>query len=344
MKKILTFMFILICMTSVFTSCGNKNAFVLKGTLGTEKGETFLVVYDDPIAKIDTIVPIEGEFEYSFVPDTMTLIRLVNKEGTTIPVFADKGWEVDCKGTFSEPEIDGNAHNHDYQLFLKSIRDINNPDSIQQIAENFIRKNPQSFASAYLIDRYFIQVAEPDINKVNSLITPLNGEVKDSRVLNVAMKAIPSENDMRRKSLNYFSLTDRNGKYLSWNLKSDQCILINYWASWDTKSMATVDSLYAQVKKLPKESLKVFNISLDYDKKAWQKSCHKDQDYWIEICNFSGWEAQIVKQNNILSLPSNILINNQRSIIAKDIYGQELNERVKKIHKENNKKNKKSDK
>ena len=329
MKKIHTLLSYWFGLTLLLTSCGNGQEFVLKGTLGTEKGEKFLVVHDDPIAKIDTISPIEGEFEYTFVPDTTTLIRLVNKEGKIIPVFAEKGWEVECNGTFDKPKLKGNAHNRDYQDFLNSVEGIENPDSIAVLAEKFIRKHPHSFASAYLIDRYFIQADEPDMQKVNSLITPLNGEVKDSRVLNVALKSIPTDKNLNNKSLNYFSIRDRNDKYYSWSLKEGQYILVNFWASWNEKSKSACNSLYDQVKKLPKDRLRVLNISLDYDKEQWLKACKKDTVFWTETCSFKGWEAPIVKQNNILSLPSNILINNQRKILATDVYHSELTDSLK---------------
>lgn len=166
------------------------------------------------------------------------------------------------------------------------------------------------------------------MNKVNRLIIPLNGEVKDSRVLNVAMKSIPNENEIDKKSLSYFSLTDRNGKYISWNTQKGQYILINYWASWDKKSVAACDTLRSISKKFPKERFKVFNISLDYDKKQWLETCKEDTENWIEICSCNGWETPIVKQNNILSLPSNILIDNQRTILAKDINKKDLAEKL----------------
>ena len=340
MKKKYVIWFVWMSLIALVTSCGNKNEFVLKGTLGTEKGEKFLVVFDDPIAKIDSIIPIEGEFEYTFIPDTTTLIRLVNKDGISIPVFAEKGWEVEMKGTFDKPLISGEAHNHDYHDFLKSIEGLEDQDTIAIIAEKFIRKHPHSFASAYLIDRYFIQAPNPDIQKVESLIIPLNGEVKDSRILNVAMKSIPTDKEKNHKNLSYYSLTDRNGKYISWNIKKDQFILVNFWASWDQRSKVACDSLHKQIKELPKDRVKVLNVALDYDKAQWLKACQKDDDFWIETCNFNGWEAPIVKQNNILTLPSNILINNQRNILARNIYGQALTDSL--TIKKDNKDTKKS--
>lgn len=328
MKKIYTLLFLCISMASLFTSCDKGNEFTLKGTLGTEKGEKFIVLYDDPIAKIDTIEPIEKEFEYSFVPDTMTLIRLINKEGKIIPIFADKGWTVTCKGTFDKPEVDGDGDNHDYHDFLQSIEGLEGQDTIAHVAEQFISQHPHSFASAYLIDHFFIQTPNADIQKVTALITPLNGEVKDSRVINVAMKSIPAESKIEQKSLNYFSLRDREGKYISWSTKNGQYIIINFWASWDEKSVKACQELRSMVDKLPENTVKVLNISLDYNKKEWIQACQADKDYWIEICNLTGWEAPIVKQNNILSLPSNILIDSKRKILAKNLFGNALADKL----------------
>ena len=324
MKKIYTLSVLLFVVVALFTSCGRGNEFVIKGNLGTEKGETFIALFDDPIAKIDTIRPIEGEFEYSFIPDTSTLFRLVNKEGKIIPVFAEKGWEVVYKGTFDQPEIKGDGCNREYNDFIKQIDNVENTDSIADIAEEFIRQHSYSFVSAYLIDKYFIQVSDPDMDKVESLILPLNGEVKDSRVINVALKSIPERDERNKKSVGYFSLSDRNGKYVSWNLQKDQYMILNFWASWNEKSKKTSDSLYNQVKKFPKKRVKVLNISLDYDQKNWLEACKDDRDFWIEICQFNGWETSILKSNNVQRLPSNILLDSHRNILAKDIFNQEL--------------------
>ena len=58
----------------------------------------------------------------------------------------------------------------------------------QKKAEEFIVQHPHSFVSAYLINDYFVQVPQPDIEKDQSLIEPLGGNIKDSRILSMALK------------------------------------------------------------------------------------------------------------------------------------------------------------
>ena len=331
MKKIYSIIIVTLGILSLLSSCDNGAEFTLKGSLGTEKGEKILLVYDDPIAKVDTIISSEkGKFEYHFTPDTITLMRLVNKDGHVIPVFADKGWTVSCKGNFTKYTMEGEGPNQDYQNFLNSIEGVTKDEETIQKAEEFIRLHPQSFASAYLINRYFIQVAQPNIDKINELITPLNGEIKDSRVLNVAMKSIPTKETTSKTHLNYFSVRNKKYQYINWSNKEGKYILLNLWASWDPKSIAARDQLETVIKGLPKGLIKVINISLDYDKDEWLKACKEETAHWLEACDFDGWETPLVKQNNIISLPSNILIDNQRKIVAKNIYGKSLADKVNK--------------
>lgn len=325
MKKEYSILLLIIGSILLITSCKGGDEFVLEGTLNTPKGEKIIVVYDDPITKIDSIFPKEGQFEYAFVPDTITLMRLVDSEGNSLPIFADKGWKVTCKGSFTKPYIEGDGPNAELQEFRNSIEDIKgDAQKVLQKANDFISSHPLSFASAYILNQYYIQKYNPDIDHIEKLITPLDGKVKDSRILNVAIKSMKDKDGQNNEILNYYSLKDRNDKYLSWGLSYKEFILVNFWASWDEKSKEAAQLLRGELMDKSNIKVKVFNVSLDYDKKQWLNNCLSDQDYWIEICDLKGWEAPIVKNNNILSLPSNILIDSQRRILGRDLDSKTL--------------------
>jgi len=201
-------------------SCKGDSTFTLQAEMDGLADKPILVVYDDPISKLDTIFPKEGKFNYTFVPDTITLFRLVLPEtGEMIPVFADKGQEMTLSGTFQAPGITGDGMNGEYGALLKEIQALKDSASAAQAAEKFIQAHPSSFASAYLINQYFIQTPSPDTKKIEQLIAPLTGNIKDSRILSVILKALPAQEDNARQNkeyVNYFSCKDREGKYISW--------------------------------------------------------------------------------------------------------------------------------
>lgn len=325
MKKLyllLLSVYLLFCLDS----CRQSDEFELKGELEGITSDMILVVFDDPDSKLDTIYPRGGKFTYAFSPDTLNTFRLVNDSGEVFPIFADKGWKVSVKGSFAHPEIKGDGPNNEYQEFLQSIHALKDSAQICQQAENFIKSHPSSPASAYILYWYFSQSANPNLSLITRLAEPLTGKVKDCRVLNEVLQKLPEREKSTSTYLNYLSVKKRNGEYLSWSSSGTQkqYSLINFWASWDKESIAIKDSLYALCEKFSKNNFRVVNFLLDYNKEEWEKNTQKDTEQWIEVCDYKGWNNQILKQQNIQRLPYNILIDRNRKILGSNLYGNAL--------------------
>lgn len=330
MKKLyllLLSVYLLFCLDS----CRQSDEFELKGELEGITSNMILVVFDDPDSKLDTIYPRGGKFTYAFSPDTLNTFRLVNDSGEVFPIFADKGWKVSVKGSFAHPEIKGDGPNNEYQEFLQSIHALKDSAQICQQAENFIKSHPSSPASAYILYWYFSQSANPNLSLIARLTEPLTGKVKDCRVLNEVLQKLPEKEKSTSTYLNYLSVKKRNGEYLSWSSSGTQkqYSLINFWASWDKESIAIKDSLYALCEKFSKNNFRVVNFSLDYNKEEWGKNTQKDTEQWIEVCDYKGWNNQILKQQNIQRLPYNILIDRNRKILGSNLYGNALQTKMK---------------
>ena len=61
-----------------------------------------------------------------------------------------------------------------------------------------------------------------------------------------------------------------------------------------------------------------------YAKNSLRKNTQKDTEQWIEVCDYKGWNNQILKQQNIQRLPYNILIDRNRKILGSNLYGNAL--------------------
>lgn len=328
MKKLYLLLFsvyLLFCLDS----CKQSNEFELKGELSGFMSDMILVVFDDPEARLDTIYPRDGKFIYTFTPDTLNLFRLVNDSGKSIPIFADKGWKVSMKGSFTHPDIKGDGPNEEYQEFRKSIQTLADPAQIRQQAETFIQNHPQSYASAYILWQYFSQTENPDLSLIASLAEPLIGKVKDCRVLNEVLQKLPDKEKSNPTYLNYISIKKRDGEYLSWSSSNQkEYSLLNFWASWDTESLTRKDSLYSLCQNSLKKDFRVINFSLDYQKEEWLKEAEKDNEQWIELCDYKGWDNPILRQLQVRNLPFNVLIDRNRKILGYNLHGKELKEKL----------------
>jgi peroxiredoxin len=68
----------------------------------------------------------------------------------------------------------------------------------------------------------------------------------------------------------------------------------------------------------------ILGISLDTDKEEWQHVIHTDKLTWTHVSDLQRFEGPTERLYNIQALPSNIIINPQGIIIAKNLTGAEL--------------------
>ena len=113
---------------------------------------------------------------------------------------------------------------------------------------------------------------------------------------------------------------------------------MDFWASWNPESVAEQDSLARVIKALRNENFVVVSISLDYDKQTWMKASDRDTTQWIQLCDFKGWKNTTVEEQNIQSLPSNILLSPNKQISERNIRGQKLIDKIKQLTKDDKRK------
>ena len=202
----------------------------------------------------------------------------------------------------------------------------------KHVVDSLIRTNNQSFTNLYLIDKYYVNEKNPNYNHLKDLIERQSGIIKDPPYMMLLQPMIEDlTNKSTPQSVHSLMGEDRQGKDIKWSEIRDKYILIDFWASWNPKSVVEQDSLVPVIKALKKEKFLICSVSLDVDKEAWLKSSDRDTTQWKQICDFKGWNNSIVKNQNIESLPSNLLMDKNKRIIARDIRGQKLIDKVKEL-------------
>jgi hypothetical protein len=65
-------------------------------------------------------------------------------------------------------------------------------------------------------------------------------------------------------------------------------------------------------------------VSLDNDKEAWLKAIDQLKLPWPHMSDLKGWECEGAKLYNVRGIPANILIDKDGKIIAKNLRGEDL--------------------
>ena len=323
--------YLLLAFFCLMTSCSKENnKFILKGEISGLSSDTLLVYYQLPELKLDTIFSQKGIFEYVIEPDTTTIFSLIFNAEESLPIFAEKGQSVQVKGSTANLEIQGKGDNQLMNDILSLLKET--PEQkVKHIVDSLIQTNNNSFTNLYLIDKYYIKDSLPNYRDLEKLIESQSGIIKDTPYLMTLSPIIEDLNNTRLQNVHTLNGKDRKGQDFRWGNIRDRYTLIEFWASWHPQSMAEQDSLQNVIKALKKEKFLICSVSLDLDKEAWLKASDRDTTQWKQICDFKGWNNPLVKGQNIHELPSNILLDKNKRIIARNIRGKELIDKVKEL-------------
>ena len=321
--------YLLLAFLCLMTSCSKeKNKFILKGEISGLSSDTLLVYYQVPEFQLDTIFCKNGIFEYTIQPDTFTLISLIFSAEESLPILAEKGQKVQIKGSVTEPQIEGKGENQLMNEILSLLREVPEKEK-KQMVDSLIQANPQSYSNIYLIDKYYVRDSKPDYKHLQNLIKGLSGIIKDTQYMLLLQGQINNLATTKSSSIHLISGHDRKSEAFKWSTIKDKYILIDFWASWHPQSITEQDSLQFVIKALEKENFIICSVSLDLDKESWLKASDRDTTQWYQICDFKGWNNPLIKGQDIHELPSNILLDKNKRIIARNIRGQALIDKVK---------------
>lgn len=106
-------------------------------------------------------------------------------------------------------------------------------------------------------------------------------------------------------------------------------ILLDFWASWCGPCRTANRKLTKLYDKYKTQGFVIFSVSLDEDKKDWQKAIAKDKITWVQVNDPRGWNAQTAINWNISQLPTSYLINKKGDVVSIDPEGKELEDFVK---------------
>ena len=102
-------------------------------------------------------------------------------------------------------------------------------------------------------------------------------------------------------------------------------VLVDFWASWCGPCRAENPAVVAAYNKYHNLNFKIGNgfeilsVSLDQNAIAWEKAIEKDQLVWpYHVSDLQGWSNAAALRYGVNSIPTNVLVNGEGIIIAKN--------------------------
>ncbi len=123
-----------------------------------------------------------------------------------------------------------------------------------------------------------------------------------------------------------FSMPDPNGNThsISEYVKKNKFTLIDFWASWCGPCRAEMPNVVKAYDLYHAKGFEVVGVSLDNNKAAWVKAIDQLKMPWPHISDIKGWGCAGAALYNVKGIPANVLIDQQGNIVAKNLRGEDL--------------------
>jgi thiol-disulfide isomerase/thioredoxin len=125
------------------------------------------------------------------------------------------------------------------------------------------------------------------------------------------------------------SLPTPEGDTIKLSSTRGSVVLLDFWASWCVPCRQENPNLVKAYNLYHKKGFQIFQVSLDKTKEAWIKGIKDDQlDKWIHVSDIQYWNSIVVPLYKIESIPSNLLLDKDGHILASNLRGEQLQEKL----------------
>jgi peroxiredoxin len=293
-------------------------------------------------------------------------ITRLDKSADNLSFYLEKGEiSLNSADSISKAQITGSAINDDNKKLSAQLALVNNkakkitadakaaPADQQQTAEfqnniqaklkavqaeqettlkAFITANPNSYLSLLALSSLGGPSADPaEIEPLYDKLSPLLKATEAGYAMKVAI------DKMKATSIGAiapdFTQNDANGTPVKLSSFRGKYVLLDFWASWCGPCRQENPNVVKAYNKYKTKKFTIVGVSLDRpDGKAdWMAAVKNDGLTWTQLSDLKFWNNEAAALYFVSSIPQNYLIGPDGKIVAKNLRGEDLENKLAEI-------------
>ncbi len=196
------------------------------------------------------------------------------------------------------------------------------------IQYKFVINNPSSYVAPYFISNILHTKEVGDLEAMASKLDPkldsvpsvIQLKTRIDKLKTVAVGQIAPD----------FTINDRKGNPLRFSdvYSQNELTLLDFWASWCEPCRNENPNIVSVYNSFKDKGFNVLGVSLDMRKSDWLKAIDEDKLAWEHVSDLSSWKSEVAQLYAINSIPSNLLVDRNGKIVARNKKGKELRNTV----------------
>lgn len=211
-----------------------------------------------------------------------------------------------------------------------NIKWLASEEKLKNMGVELIKKNPDNIVSSIvlgeLVNMKLIEAPEGE-----TYFQTFSAKLKEApltKQLGSYFAKITAV-DIGKKAPEFEALTPE-GKPLKLSQTLGKVTLIDFWASWCGPCRQENPNVVAAFNKYHDKGFNIISVSLDRPgaDAAWKAAIEKDKMTWFHVSRLQHWNDPIAKMYNVTGIPATFLLDENGVIIARNLRGQELHNKL----------------
>ncbi|HOB85184.1 MAG TPA: TlpA disulfide reductase family protein [Bacteroidales bacterium] len=352
MKKIISILMLLSLSGLVYKSVSQAGNYEINGRIEGAEGMKFTLQKNESgkTVILDTITVKDGLFkivggpvEY---PEMVSLVSPDRKKGFS---FFLENAKINITGkidSLSQARITGSKSNDEYSAFNRSMKPLIEKMTkasleyklaseaimreMKTVQMDFVKNNPGSFVSPVLLRNLTRDMKPEEFESILNAMDPV--VAKTPAMAEITAKMSASISVTPGKKAPDFTLNDSEGKPVSLSSKlGTKLLLIDFWAGWCSPCRLENPNLIKVYQEFNKRGFDIIGVSLDRTKDVWVKAIADDKLSWTQVSDLKYFNSPVAKLYNVTAIPANFLLDEKGTIIATNLRGDALYNKIKDI-------------
>jgi peroxiredoxin len=124
------------------------------------------------------------------------------------------------------------------------------------------------------------------------------------------------------------ALPDTTGQIVKLSSMKGKYVLLDFWAKWCGPCRMENPNVVRAYNKYKDKGFTVFGVSLDRNRKDWIQAIKQDGLTWTHVSDLKYWQSEAARTYNITGIPFSLLLDPNGIIVAKNLRGRALDEKL----------------